>query len=472
MGDPARAIGSVALALALTVFDPATSAPAEAFRVRSYSIDATFEPAHGRMSAVAEVRFDPASVTGNTVAFYLHGELRVDSIKVAGNRITAVQKLVYHEDDYSRVANRIEVDVGDLDLSDGLLVGYSGYFNPSVVAAISNYMRIDGDGVFLRSLGYSIWFPVFIDSWRDSYEVSFPSVTLRTPPEFRAVFAGDRVRELEEDGNRVSVWSAQKLELFDAQCTARRFDVLIDGGFQLYHLRDPVAREMAGGILAFASRLESFYQAHYGRDVSASHFHILQMPNYGDIASGNVIGISDAVWNQFEATAWQGRTVAHELVHPFVSPPRSNELAAFVIEGFPSYFHLPGLAEILGEQWYGDFLDRVERGYIDKRETGRSRRGATLPPEKPIVEIGHGEIGVYKDLFVLNDRVRLFFDYLRRQMGNERFLRFSSDLLNRELLDFDVLVAVVEAHLPDSGDDVRRWLKTTEFPDRWRRVTF
>jgi hypothetical protein len=471
MSDTARAIGLTALALALTVFEPATSAPAEPFRVQSYSIDATFEPAHGRMSAVAEVHFDPASVTGNNVVFFLHGELRVDSIKVAGNAITASQELVYHEDDYSRVANRIEVEVGDVDLSNGLLVGYSGYFNPSVVSAISNYMRIDGDGVFLRSLGYSIWFPVVVDSWRDSHEVTFSSVTLRTPLEYRAVFAGDRVREFEDGGDRVSVWSAQKLELFDAQCTARRFDVLIDGGFQLYHLRDSVAREMAGEILAFTRRLESFYQAYYGRNAASSHFYILQMPKYGDIASGNVIGISDAVWNQFEATAWQGRTVAHELVHAFVSPPCSNELAAFVIEGFPSYFHLPALAEILGEPWYGDFLDGVERGYIDKRTTGRSRRGATLPPEKPIVEIGHGEIGVYKDLFVLNDRVRLFFDYLRRRMGNERFLRFSSDLLNRELLEFDVLVAVVEAHLPDSGDDVRRWLKTTDFPDRWRRVT-
>jgi hypothetical protein len=459
----------VVVLLALTG-PAASSLAAQPFRVRSYTIDATFEPARERMSAVAGILFEPGTTGGNTLCFYLHGELRVDSVKVAGVPFAFSQEIVCHEDDYSRVANRIEIEVRDVDLSGGVVIGYSGYFHPSVAGAISNYMRIDGGGVFLRSIGYSLWFPVTVESWRDSHEVSFPSVKLRTPPGFRAVFAGHRVREFEDGDWRVSEWSAPELELFDAQCTARRFDVLKGGGFELYHLRDPAAGERAREILSFTSRLESFYRTHYRRAVSDYSFCILQMPEFGDIASGNVIGLSDEVWNEFDESDWQGRTVAHELVHPFVSLPSTEELAALVIEGFPSYFHLPALADDLGEEWYGRYMDDVERAYVGKRLTGKGRRGNPLPQEKAIFEITAGEIGVYKDRFVLSDRVLLFFDFLRRRMGGATFLRFTSDLLNRDRLDLDTVVGVVESYLPGSGGDVRRWLKTTEFPDRWRRV--
>lgn len=464
MNISVRPVGMAACTLTFAILGTMLPVAARAARVESYFIDAVFEPAEGRMRAEAEVRFVPGTLTEDTLVFYLHGELLVDSVKVGGSRVRAEQERVLHKDDYSLVGNRIEIAVHDLDLSEGLRIGYSGYFNPSVAGAMSNYMRIDGDGVYLRSLGYSLWFPVFVERWRDSYDVSFPLVTIRTPADFSAVFAGNRIREYEEGGLRVSEWTADCLSLFNAQCTARRFDVLIDGGFHLYHLRDSAAREMAGEILAFTSRLESLFRANYRRGVSVAQLHIMQMPRYGDISSGNVIGISDAVWYQFEVTAWQGRTVAHELVHPFVQAPCTDDMGAFVIEGFPGYFYLPALAEILGEQWYRDYLARVEESYVQKRETGKGRRGDTLPPEKPILEIDYDEIGVYKDKFVLNDRVKLFFDYLRRSLGGERFFEFSSDLLNRDMLDYDIFAAVVESYLPGGGDVVRRWLKTTEYP--------
>ena len=453
-------------ALGLTCVVPGTMLPAtsSAATVESYVIDAAFVPAEGRMRAIADVRFVPGSVTGDTLVFFLHGELRVDSVVTAGSRIDASQNLVFHKDDYSLVGNRVEVATRQLGLSASLRIAYSGYFHPSVVSAISNYMRIDGDGVYLRSLGYSLWFPVFVKSWRDSHDASFPVVTLRTPADFSAVFAGNRVREYQEGGLRVSEWAADRMNLFDAQCTARRFDVLTEDGFHLYHVRDSSARQMAGRIMAFTRRLESLCRTNYRRGVVVAQLHIMQMPRYGDISSGNVIGISDAVWHQFKATAWQGRTVAHELVHRFVRVPCTDDMGAFVIEGFPSYFHLPVLAEILGEQWYGDYLENVELSYARKRETGKDRRGDSLPLEKPILEIGYDEIGEYKDRFILQDRVALFFDFLRRRMGKEGFLRFSSDVLNRELLDYDLFVAVVESHLPGSGEEVRRWLKTTEYP--------
>lgn len=464
-----RAIGLAGCVLAMSC--AATSEAGIAPRVEAYSIDATFRPEQGWMSASVGFRFQTAFMAADTVTFYLHGELRVDSVTVAGRRIATIQRPVYHLDDYSLVANRVEVPTHDLDLSGGGTVWYSGYFNRSAVRSLSNYMRIDEDGVFLRSLGYSIWFPVFVGSYRDAHDVAFESVILRTPLDYRAVFAGERLREFEDGDKRVCEWTAGDLSLFNAQCTARRFEVLTDGGFHLYHLRDPRARKMAVEIVSFAKRLEDFYRSHYRRGVSSAQLHIVQMPAYGDISSGNVIGISDEVWTRFEPSAWQGRTVAHEMVHPYVSPPRSDELAALVVEGFPSYFHLPALAEILGERWYDDFLDRVESSYLAKRATGKGRRGEDLPKEKPIVEIGFFEIGAFKDRFVLSDRVLLFLDYFRRRMGKKRFVQFCSDLLNRDSIDFDTIETVVESYFPGAKNELRQWLRSTEFPDRWRRVT-
>ena len=124
----------------------------------------------------------------------------------------------------------------------------------------------------------------------------------------------------------------------------------------------------------------------------------------------------------------------------------------------------------MGEQWYQEYMQNVEDAYVNKRETGRSRRGRALPPEKPILEISTAEISTYKDTFVLNDRVRLFFDYLRNRLGKEGFFRLTSNLLNHDLLDYETLVADIEMFLPNSSDVVYRWLKTTEFPEDYRRA--
>jgi len=80
----------------------------------------------------------------------------------------------------------------------------------------------------------------------------------------------------------------------------------------------------------------------------------MQMPQFGDISSGNVSGISTKIWADFNQYNWPKQVLAHELVHSFVQYPLSqtNQLFALMTEGFPSYFHLPVLAELLGENWY------------------------------------------------------------------------------------------------------------------------
>jgi hypothetical protein len=198
------------------------------------------------------------------------------------------------------------------------------------------------------------------------------------------------------------------------------------------------------------------------------------MPQYGDISSANVVGISQGQWGEFGADPYGTLTLAHEYVHPFVAIPvrTSNPLYALVVEGLPSYFHLPALAEIHGEVFYERFMaEDVERGYFAKRETGKDLRGQRVPPEKPILEITPDEIGLYKDTFVLADRALLFFNYLRVKMGRSAFLAFSGELLNLSGIDYDALEGVILKYLPGAEDDIHTWLATTEYPERFRMAS-
>jgi hypothetical protein len=195
----------------------------------------------------------------------------------------------------------------------------------------------------------------------------------------------------------------------------------------------------------------------------------MQMPEYGDISSGNVVGINSENWCNLANNPWATFTLAHELVHPFVmrGPPKADPFYALVIEGFPSYFYLPVLAEVQGEEFYSGLLERYyEAGYLKKRRDGTDLRDRPVPAEKPILEITAEEIGTYKDAFVLSDRVILMCNYIRARLGKERFFDFTRDLFGRESIDRGVFERVVLEYLPDAKDDLRVWLETTEYPDR------
>jgi hypothetical protein len=272
------------------------------------------------------------------------------------------------------------------------------------------------------------------------------------------------------DGTRISRWRSVQDDIFNLQLTVRRFELMRQGGFHFYFLRDDASRATAGEILAFSTRLEEFFRANYANRSEGAQLHVVQMPRYGDISSGNMVGISDRVWRDFEPSSYSGRTLAHELVHPFVqiSLPRSSELYALVVEGFPSFFHLPAMEEIIGEDFYQQILTRTEDGYLERRRTGLDRRGRTLPVEKPLLALTAEDISTYKDRFVLNDRARLFCNWLRSTMGVKRFREFTRELFSSPSLDADGLVAMIESYLPGTADDVQRWLRTTDYPEHFR----
>lgn len=443
---------------------------AQDVRPTSYTLELTVLPEQNRIVSIANVSLEHAEALGSEVVFYLHGELRVDSIKVNDADIPFLQDKVFYAYNYSLVATKVSLESQEGILPKEITIHYSGFFHPSRARSPSDYMRVTEEGAFLRSYGYSLWFPVFLESNEKAHNVSFEKVTIKTPKEFTAVFVGNFVRSHTQGDSNISEWSAKDIDIFDAQCTASAFALLREDNYFVYSLKDQQSLEKARDISAFTKNLDALYKSNYGELGGSSQLHIMQMPQYGNISNHNVVGISSDLWREFDQKSFAGRTLAHEMVHPFVrlDVPKDDPLFALVIEGFPSYFYLPILAEHISEDFYQQFIRRVSDSYIQKQRTGKDRRGRSLPPERAILSIPADEIGVYKDVFVLNDRVLLFFDYIRRKLGKKQFMEFSKELFNLDRIDANSFESHTLKYMPNSKDDLALWLRSTEFPARLR----
>lgn len=437
-------------------------------RVQSYELDARFIPDEARMEGVAVIRFAPGAHASPQTTFCMHGELQVDSLSIDGRSVPFESSSESYDRDYSLMATISEFKTTDADMKSPLTVHYSGYFHPSEARSRSDYMRIDSTGVFLRAYAYSPWFPIFLPEDADDYSVDFPKAIIRTPSAFQPVFVGTRTGESESGGWRVSEWSAKDVSLFDAQCAAQRCVVTSQGNYFLYHYDDSLSRAAAGEIIDFATRTIGLYEKYYRHGVQGGPVYIVEMPPYGDISSGNVTGLMASTWQTFMEDANRQRALGHELVHPYVAVPvdRADSLWSVAIEGFPSYFHLPVLAENLGSEWYNTFLGWMEQLYLGIQEKGMDRRGNPMPPEIPLLSIDADKMSTYKDEFVLDDRVLLFFNYLYSRMGRDTFFAFTSDMLNRDHLTVASFRRLIEQYLPGSAADVSLWLTTNDYPER------
>ena len=464
------------LAAMLAVVAPGTPVAAVANSlplVQDYRLDATFVPETSRMSGQAVITFADGHATTSAARFYLHGELQVDSVRAGADKITFEEQRVFYDHDYSLIANAVRLS-GLAGPTTSITVWYSGHFHPSSARSPSDYMRIDSDGVFLRAYGYSLWFPVFLEPRAEDVAVNFSAVTLRTPEAYTSVFVGTKTGERTEAGQRITTWTAAAVSPFAAQCTAQRYEVLSDGTYFLYHYRDSLSAAMAKSIMALAADLNREFARCYRKPRASGQFHLLEMPRYGDISSDNVTGVTYWIWQKFTSDENAQRALAHELVHPYTDVPvaRTDSLYSLVVEGFPSYFHLPILARRLGDRFYNGFLGWMESLYLDKREKGVDRRGNPVPHEQPLLAISADELSTYKDEFVLSDRALLFLNWLHSKMGETKFFEFTADMLNRSTLTTQGFRTLVERYLPGSQRDVNTWLATTEYPGRFRFENF
>jgi hypothetical protein len=443
--------------------------------VQTYSIEAEFFPEDARLYGYpvandafmrAKASMIPGNITGDTTAFYLHGELRIDSILSGGEPIAYDSERVLYRYNYSRVALRTTLQTASIKQGQPLEVHYSGFMNPSKAGSLSNYMRIDkNDGVYLRGYGYSIWFPVFLEPADPPYEADFKRVTVKLPAPYRCVVGGELINESTKKGRYTATWKPGVVDIKQIQCTARKYKTVSGDEITVYHQNN---ESKANKILQYASNLRDLFHSHLRPVNTTSNLYIIEMPEYGNISSDNVVGISGNLFGNFENSINSKRTIAHELVHPYVTLPvqTDNPFAALVIEGFPSFFQVYALKKTLNPKAYNlkKHMIRVEKSYLQKKQTGRDRRGNELPEEKPILDITYDEVGIYKDYFILSDRVWLFLYDLWQEMGEERYDRFLRELFQWDTIDYHQFEKLVLKYLPGYQEKLDIWLRTTRYP--------
>jgi len=243
--------------------------------VEQYELDITFIPEEARIDGRAAIRFDRKADYRDTAVCYLHGEIWVDSIICANERIPIDQKRIPCDYNYSGIATEIRFPLHAAADSDCVTVFYQGPMHASTVASPSNYMRIEDDGVYLRSYGYSLWFPIFLSARQNDYTVDFAPVRIRTPADFRSVFVGEKTGEWFENGRRVSEWTAINISLISVQCVARRFQITSGNGIILHHLPDSLSVTMASRILDFTRKLIAQFGERYRKSIGSETYYIV-----------------------------------------------------------------------------------------------------------------------------------------------------------------------------------------------------
>jgi hypothetical protein len=457
------------LIAAFTLFS-FTATPAQNVlpRVTAYRLDVTFFPVESRMEGIAHLTFEPVPPGTDSLIFYLHGELRVDSVLVSGQKAEKRQAGQLYYYDYSLLARRVAVDISQIEPPDSMTVYYGGYFHVSRARAPSDYMRIDTGGVFLRSYGYSLWFPIALESQSDDYVVRLDDVTLRTPLLYKSVLIGDCLSVDTVDNWYVSRWSADAVQIRDIGCVARPFVIEKQPDVILYYLDDSLSIRSADYLSGLVGKFRSFYRGNFG-EILAGPIHLIEMPKFGDISDHNIVGLDENDWRTVEQNDWAASTLAHELVHPYVQAytTRDDSLYSMVIEGFSRFYFLPALAEVWGEDRLIEKMARIEESYLKAKATGLNRRGHPLPIEIPLLEIAPDQIGTYKDGYILSDRATLFLYWLYREMGTEDFYVFSREAFDSEKLTLALYLELSEKYMPGSGDDIRTWLSSNDYPERF-----
>jgi hypothetical protein len=372
--------------------------------------------------------------------------------------------------DYSRVALKVIVRTSEVD-KNNLNVFYSGFFNPSKAGSLSNYMHINkNSGVYLRGYGYTLWFPVFIDAGQNSYMADFKKITIQLPQEFKCIVGGGLLEEKIDNSTYTAIWKPGLIDIFDIQCTARKFQLNTKDNVYVYYLTN---KSNSDKVLDYSISLRELYSQNLKKIDESQPLFIMEMPQYGDISSGNVVGISEELFNTFEKDIRSQLTIAHELVHPYVkiSVTKENPFYAFVVEGFPSFFQIYALKRIRDDAYnLKEEMIKVEERYLAKRKTGKTSRGNKLPEEKAILNISFDEIGNYKDTFVLSDRVWLFFYSVWVRMGDAKFDLFLKELFSFNSISYESFEGLLIKYLPDFKETLNTWLNTTDYSDELKII--
>jgi hypothetical protein len=437
----------------------------------AYDIDASYDPATAIFKARSTVRFAPGTVV-NSFAFDLHSELQVTSVKVGSADLECKQDTVFYPDNYSMTANEVTCPSPGADLSKGVEVSYEGMINRSIARGMSEYYRGDSTGLYMRGWPSVLWMPIFLKNGMDFPPAPPVHAVLRAPKDFTSVMAGTLVGRRLLGDQALDEWQADGLTYYDLQYSTHRYTRLDAPGLVVFSFGDPASLQAGRAISDFARTVVARYHRLYRNQPSGGKtIYVIELPKFGDIASGNVFGVQEERWREFALNSKSAMTIAHELVHPFVQMPTppGDPLYALSIEGAPSYFMIPVVSALRGRRDYDDRMDALQQQYLDRRKPGAKDDDGALPPEKPLFTMNVRDVGIYKDRFVLADRALLFWDYMRRNMGEAGFEAWIKDITNSSRMTAQDFYRSISRHAPKLLADAHIWLETSEYPERLRR---
>lgn len=414
-----------------------------------------------------------------SLTLYLHPELSVTSVTDRDGRpIEYETKLIAHDWSYTKslAAHSLiltePIAPGDTQI---VQLSYKGSFSPSSLRSPSDFMRIDKGGAYLRGLGYSLWFPVTV---RDDIDLAATfHIQLDVPAEWTGVAFGDLERTKNSGQRSLSWWRTQSpFKLLRAQLFASPLEVF--EGRRLSIFAKPGSFRSARKLIEFGDRLLEFFADNYGSTDGIGRNYVVETCPYGCIASGNVIGLSPDVFQRVGTSDIDFETydlIAHEFVHVFVTSLINRDApgAALLLEGFPSYFHVPALTSILGNDYHKWFMQRAWLSYREgmNGQTDKSN-DPSIPIEKPLVEIGIEEIPYYKDRYLLSDKFSILLDRLQEQIGTDVFFGACKDFFAHAAthsVTIDDFFRTLAVHSKrDLSEFVSRWLSSTEsLPESW-----
>ena len=119
----------------------------QAQQVRSYLINVEFFSKDAQMWSypVSNDSFMKGNSTielsnsnSDRITFYLHGELKIDSIVSENKSIKYDSEKILYRSDYSRVALKTSINSSDINPNKKFIIYYSGFMNPSRVRSLSD----------------------------------------------------------------------------------------------------------------------------------------------------------------------------------------------------------------------------------------------------------------------------------------------------------------------------------------------
>ncbi len=410
---------------------------------------------------------------------YLHPELAVTSVQdAAGAEIEYISEARENDWSYHQSLSLHRLALPDTLPPGGeqvLRISYTGGFSPSTRRSPSDFMRIDAEGAFLRGLGYSLWFPVTDPKAIDSTALFHIRAT--TSATWIAIAFGRLVEISKKDSRHVSTWrTPSPFKLIQAQLFAGPYSTLSTERVSVFSIHEGMKRVRR--VSSLCDALLDFYHARYGAPENPTHHYIVETCPYGCIASGNVIGLSPTIFAQV-AKSNPGLEsldlIAHELVHGFAVPliERHTPGAALLLEGFPSYFHVPAATAVLGECYREWFLQRAWESYRSSESPSRrATPDGSVLRNKPLIDITVDDIPSYKDRFLLSDKFPILLDRIRVMLGDEAFFASCGDFFSHgatRSMTFCEFISALELHSGrDLSDFYDRWFASTEpLPADW-----